>query len=126
MAEYRLAETEARFADIIWERQPIGSTELVRVCEERLGWKKSTTYTVLKKLCDRGIFQNEDAVVTAKISRDEFYGGKSRQFVEEAFGGSLPRFLTAFIGKERLSDAQIAELQELIEQYREPDGRRKK
>ena len=126
MAEYRLAETEARFADIIWERQPIGSTELVRVCEERLGWKKSTTYTVLKKLCDRGIFQNEDAVVTAKISRDEFYGGKSRQFVEEAFGGSLPRFLTAFIGKERLSDAQIAELQELIEQYREPDVRRKK
>lgn len=121
MAEYKLAETEAKFADIIWEREPIGSTELVRVCEEHLGWKKSTTYTVLKKLCARGIFRNEDAVVTAHLSREEFYGGKSRQFVEETFGGSLPRFLTAFIGKKKLTDAQVEELQALIENYRD-DG----
>lgn len=121
MAEYKLAETEAKFADIIWERQPIGSMELVRVCEDRLGWKKSTTYTVLKKLCDRGIFQNENAVVTAQLSREEFYGGKSRQFVEEIFGGSLPRFLTAFIGKEKLSDEEVTELQELIDNYRMDD-----
>lgn len=119
MAEYKLAEAEARFADIIWERAPIGSMELVRVCEEQLGWKKSTTYTVLKKLCDRGIFQNEDAVVSARLSREEFYGGKSRQFVEETFGGSLPRFLTAFIGKKKLTDAQVQELTALIENYRE-------
>ena len=121
MAEYKLAETEAKFADIIWEREPIGSTELVRVCEEQLDWKKSTTYTVLKKLCARGIFRNEDAVVTARLSREEFYGGKSRQFVEETFGGSLPRFLTAFIGKKKLTDAQVEELQALIENYRD-DG----
>lgn len=121
MAEYKLAETEAKFADIIWEREPIGSTELVRVCEEQLDWKKSTTYTVLKKLCARGIFRNEDAVVTARLSREEFYGGKSRQFVEETFGGSLPRFLTAFIGKKKLTDAQVKELQALIENYRD-DG----
>lgn len=122
MAEYRLAETEARFADIIWEREPVGSTELVKICEERLGWKKSTTYTVLKKLCERGIFQNERAVVTSKLSREEFYGGKSRQFVEETFGGSLPRFLTAFIGKRKLTEAQIEEMKALIESYREENG----
>ncbi len=122
MAEYRLAETEARFADIIWEREPVGSTELVKICEERLGWKKSTTYTVLKKLCERGIFQNERAVVTSKLSREEFYGGKSRQFVEETFGGSLPRFLTAFIGKRGLTEDQIEEMKALIESYREENG----
>lgn len=119
MAEYRLAEGEAKFADIIWEREPIGSTELVRLCGQRLGWKKSTTYTVLKKLCDRGIFQNQDAVVSALLSREEFYGEKSRRFVEETFGGSLPRFLTAFIGKKKLTDAQIEEMKLLIENYRE-------
>ena len=122
MAEYRLAETEARFADIIWEREPVGSTELVKICEERLGWKKSTTYTVPKKLCERGIFQNERAVVTSKLSREEFYGGKSRQFVEETFGGSLPRFLTAFIGKRKLTEDQIEEMKALIESYREENG----
>ena len=121
MAEYRLADGEARFAELIWEREPIGSTELVRLCEERFGWKKSTTYTVLKKLCERGIFQNQDAVVTARMSREEFYGGKSRQFVEETFGGSLPCFLTAFIGKKKLTDEQVEEMKGLIESYREVD-----
>lgn len=124
MAEYRLAEAEARFADVIWEMEPVGSMELVKICEEKFGWKKSTTYTVLKKLCDRGIFQNENAVVTAKLSREEFYGGKSRQFVEETFGGSLPKFLTAFIGKRKLTEEQVEEMKALIESYREDDGRR--
>lgn len=122
MAEYRLAEAEARFADVIWQEEPIGSTELVKICEEKFGWKKSTTYTVLKKLCDRGIFQNENAVVTARLSREEFYGGKSRQFVEETFGGSLPKFLTAFIGKKKLTEEQVEEMKALIESYREDDG----
>ena len=121
MAEYRLAEAETRFAELIWQREPVGSTELVRLCEARFGWKKSTTYTVLKKLCERGIFQNRDAVVTALMSREEFYGGRSRQFVEETFGGSLPKFLTAFIGKEKLSDEQVEEMKRLIESYREVD-----
>lgn len=122
MAEYRLAEAEARFADVIWQEEPIGSMELVKICEEKFGWKKSTTYTVLKKLCDRGIFQNEHAVVTAKLSREEFYGGKSRQFVEETFGGSLPKFLTAFIGKKKLTEEQVEEMKALIESYREEEG----
>lgn len=125
MAEYRLAEAEARFADVIWQEEPIGSTELVKICEKRFGWKKSTTYTVLKKLCDRGIFQNENAVVTAKLSREEFYGGKSRQFVEETFGGSLPKFLTAFIGKKKLTEEQVEEMKALIESYREDDGEKR-
>lgn len=118
---YKLAETEAKFADIIWEHEPVASMKLVRLCEEKLNWKKSTTFTVLKKLCDRGIFQNVKAVVSARISREEFYAGKSRQFVDEAFGGSLPKFLTAFIGKSRLSSSQAEEIKSLIESYREDE-----
>lgn len=119
MTEYHLAETEAKFADIIWEREPIPSKELVELCERNLGWKKSTTYTVLKRLCERGLFQNKKAVVTSLISKENFYGGKSRQFVKETFGGSLPKFLTAFIGEERLTNQQIEEMKQLIESYRE-------
>ena len=116
---YRLAETEAKFADIIWEHEPVASMQLVKLCEEKLHWKKSTTFTVLKKLCSRGLFLNEKAVVTARISREEFYGGKSRQFVDEAFGGSLPKFLTAFIGRKKLSGEQVEEMKSLIESYRD-------
>ena len=116
---YRLAETEAKFADIIWEHEPVASMQLVKLCEEKLHWKKSTTFTVLKKLCSRGLFRNEKAVVTARISREEFYGGKSRQFVDEAFGGSLPKFLTAFIGRKKLSGEQVEEMKALIESYRD-------
>lgn len=119
MPEYKLAEMESHFADLIWETEPINSTALVRLCAEKFGWKKSTTYTVLKKLCDRGLFQNENATVTALLSREEFYSRKSRLFVEDSFGGSLPRFLTAFIGKKKLSDEQIEEIKSLIENYRE-------
>lgn len=119
MKEYHLAEGESKFAEIIWDNEPIGSTQLVRLCEEQLGWKKSTTYTVLKKLCERGIFRNEDAVVTAQVSKDEFESGRSRQFVEERFGGSLPKFITAFIGKQKLSDKEIEEIKAIIENYRE-------
>lgn len=119
MKEYRLAESEARFAELVWIREPVGSTELVKLCEKELGWKKSTTYTVLKKLCERGIFRNENATVIAVLSREEFYGGRSRQFVEEEFGGSLPGFLTAFIGKKKLTDAEVEEMKALIESYRE-------
>ena len=93
--------------------------QLVKLCEEKLHWKKSTTFTVLKKLCSRGLFRNEKAVVTARISREEFYGEKGRQFVDEAFGGSLPKFLTAFIGRKKLSGEQVEEMKSLIESYRD-------
>lgn len=119
MIDYRLAEAEAKFADLIWEHAPIKSTELVRLSEEVMKWKKSTTYTVLKRLCDRGIFKNEGAVVSAVISRDEFFAGQSRRFVEDSFGGSLPRFLTAFIGGKKLSGKQTEELIHLINAHKE-------
>lgn len=115
--EYRLAETEARFAELIWQSEPISSPELVKLCEKEFNWKKSTTYTVLKKLCDRGIFQNEKAEVTSLISKEEFYGFKSRKFVEDSFGGSIPRFLTAFMGGKKLTQEQAEEIKRLIDEY---------
>ena len=119
MNEYKLAQGEAKFADLIWCHEPIASGELVKLCKEELDWKKSTTYTVLKKLCDRGIFQNDNAVVSSIIEKDEFYARQSRRFVEDTFGGSLPKFLTAFIGGSRLSDRQVEELKKLIDQHKE-------
>lgn len=116
MGDYKLAEAEAKFADIIWERAPISSPELVKICEKEMNWKKSTTYTVLKKLCDRGIFQNENACVTVRMSREEFYGIQSRKYVEEVFEGSLPRFLTAFCGGRKLSKQEIEEMKKFIEE----------
>ena len=119
MIEYRLAETESKFADLIWDNAPINSTELVRLSEEVMKWKKSTTYTILKRLCDRGIFKNEGAVVTSAISREDFFAGQSRRFVEDTFGGSLPRFLASFIGGKKLSDKQAEELMRLINEHKE-------
>lgn len=119
MKEYKLAESEARFAEIVWDNEPLTSPELVKLCEEELHWKKSTTYTVLKKLCDRGIFQNEKAMVTSLISREEFTSGRTRDFVEKSFGGSLPKFLTAFMGNKKLSPKQAEEIKQLIDSYRE-------
>lgn len=125
MKEYKLAEGEARFAELIWQKEPITSPELVKLCEKEFQWKKSTTYTVLKKLCDRGIFQNEKAVVTSLISKEEFYGYKSRKFIEESFGGSIPRFLTAFMGGKKLTREQAEEIRELIDSFEEAEGEEK-
>ena len=119
MNEYKMTRSEARFADLIWRHEPIASGELVKLCEKELDWKKSTTYTVLKKLCDRDIFQNENTVVSSLIKKEEFYAMQSRRFVEDIFGGSLPKFLTAFIGGNSLSDRQAEELKKLIDQHKE-------
>ena len=119
MKEYKLAEGELRFAELIWEKEPIFSPDLVKLCESEFNWKKSTTYTVLKKLCDRGIFRNEKAVVTSLISKEEFYSHKSRHFVEESFGGSIPRFLTAFMGGKKLTAEQAEEIKDLIDSFKE-------
>ena len=119
MKEYNLAELEAKFAELIWQREPITSPELVKLCEEEFNWKKSTTYTVLKKLCDRGLFQNEKAVVTSLVSKEEFNGYKSRKFVEDSFGGSIPKFLTAFMGGKKLSAKQAEEIKNLIDSFKE-------
>ena len=119
MNDYKLAKSEAKFADLIWRYEPIGSGELVKLCESEMSWKKSTTYTVLKKLCDKGIFQNRNAIVSSLIKKDEFHARQSRRFVEDSFGGSLPKFLAAFIGGKGLSDRQAEELKKLIDEHKE-------
>lgn len=118
MSELRMGAVESRFADMIWQNEPIASPELVKLAAGELQWKKSTTYTVLKRLCERGLFQNRDGVVTSLISREEFYAAQSEKFVEETFSGSLPAFLAAFTTRKKLSEAEINELQELIDRSR--------
>lgn len=116
MDERKLGVIEARFADLIWHNEPLSSGALVRLCEEELGWKKSTTYTVLKKLCQRGIFRNEGGEVTSLISREEFYAMQSRRFVEESFDGSLPAFIAAFSSGKALTAQEIAEIRRMIDE----------
>lgn len=118
MAELRMGAIESRFADMIWQNEPVSSPELVRMAAQELNWKKSTTYTVLKRLCERDIFQNQGGTVTSLISKEEFYAAQSEQFVDETFHGSLPAFLAAFTTRKKLSEEEINELQELIEQSR--------
>lgn len=115
MDEMKLGVVEAKFADIIWQNEPLTSGELVKLCSEELNWKKSTSYTVLKKLCDRGIFKNERSVVTSLISKEDFYALQSEKFVEAAFEGSLPAFLAAFTKRKALSQAEIEEIKEMID-----------
>lgn len=119
MNDYRLGEIETRFAEIIWKNEPITSGELVKLCEKELNWKKSTTYTILRRLCGRGIFSNNLGIVTSLISKNEFMALQSERFVEETFHGSLPGFLTAFATRKKLSEEEIAEIQNLIDKSKE-------
>ena len=118
MSELTMGAIESRFAEIIWQKEPVTSSELVKLAAQELDWKKSTTYTVLRRLCERGIFQNNNGVVTSLISKQDFYAVQSERFVEETFSGSLPAFRAAFTTHKKLSDAEINELQELIDQSR--------
>ena len=119
MSDYQMGAVESKFADIIWENEPISSTELSKRSEEILKWKKSTTYTVLKRLCDKGIFQNIKGTVTSLISKQEFYSLQSEKFVEETFEGSLPAFLAAFSKRKKLSANEISEIRKMIDSYKE-------
>ena len=119
MSDYQMGAVESKFADIIWENEPISSTELSKRSEEILKWKKSTTYTVLKRLCDKGIFQNIKGTVTSLISKQEFYSLQSEKFVEETFEGSLPAFLAAFSKRKKLSADEISEIRKMIDSYME-------
>ena len=116
MDDRKLGAVEAHFADLIWESAPIASGELVRRCQQELGWKKPTTYNVLRKLCQRGIFENRDSVVYACISRSDFYARQGAAVIDEAFDGSLPAFLAAFTRQHPLSAREIAQIQQLIDQ----------
>ncbi len=119
MSDYQMGTVESKFADIIWENEPISSTELSKRSEEILKWKKSTTYTVLKRLCDKGIFQNIKGTVTSLVSKQEFYSLQSEKFVEETFEGSLPAFLAAFSKRKKLSADEISEIRKMIDSYKE-------
>ena len=118
MAEYKLGEMESIFADIIWQQEPLSSRKLSELAEERLNWKRTTTYTILKRLCDRGLFQNNGGQVTSLVSREEFYARQSEEFVDSTFQGSLPAFLAACSSRKKLSDPEIQELQKLIDSMR--------
>ncbi len=122
MEQYRLAEGEYRFACIVWDHEPVSSGVLVDLCREELGWKKSTVYTVLRKLMDRGVLRNEGAVVTSLVSREQVQRYESEQLIDRTFGGSLPSFLAAFMGSRTLSDGEAEELKALIDRHRKEDG----
>ena len=114
MDDLHLGAVEARFADLIWKYEPLSSRALVALCGEELGWKKSTTYTVLKRLCDKGIFQNENGTVTSRMTKEEYAAAQSEKFLEYTFGGSLPAFLAAFTKRKKLSETELAEVQDII------------
>jgi BlaI family penicillinase repressor len=118
MEDYKLGVMETRFAELMWNNEPISSGELVKLCEKELCWKKSTTYTMLRRLCDRGIFQNRDGTVSSLMSKQEFAALQSEKFIEETFDGSLPQFLAAFTRRKKLSESEISELQRLIDEKR--------
>lgn len=119
MVIYNMTEAETLLAELIWEREPIGSGELVKLAAQRLGWKKSTTYTVLRKICENGIFQNKAAVVASKMSREEYINRKGEQYLEENYNGSLPNFVAAFLKRKKLTKKQIEELVVLIDEYKD-------
>jgi len=114
-----IANSELSLMNLIWDHAPVGSTQLVRLAADTLGWKKSTTYTMLKKLCEKGFAQNEGGAVTARIPRQEVQAEESEHFVEQTFGGSLPGFLAAFLGGKTISAREAEELKQLIDRYRE-------
>ncbi len=117
--EYQMGSVESKFADIIWENEPISSTELSKISEQTLCWKKSTTYTVLKRLCEKGIFQNIGGTVSSLITRQDFYSAQSEKFVDETFNGSLPAFLAAFSKRKKLSADEVSEIRRMIDSYKE-------
>ncbi len=121
MNEYQMGAVESRFADIIWENEPISSAELAKMAEKAFGWKKSTTYTVLKRLCDKGIFKNEKSRVSSVIGKDDFFAHQSERFVENNFNGSLPAFITAFAKSRALNREDIEQIKRMLEEYSEDD-----
>lgn len=119
MQEIQMGVIEARFADIIWEREPVSSSELVRLTADVFAWKRTTCHNVLRRLCDKGIFQNENGTVTSLISRQEFYARHSKKYVDETFSGSLPAFIAAFTSGKKLTAGEAAEIRKLIDSAEE-------
>ena len=118
MKDFELGAVQERFADIVWEHEPIASGELARICEKELNWKRPTTYTVLRKLCEKGLLQNRDGTVVSLVTREEFYSAKSEQIIEDSYNGSLPLFVASFISKKRISPEEADEIQRMIDAFR--------
>lgn len=116
MAEIQLGVVESRFADMIWQNEPVSSSTLVKLAGEELQWKRTTVHTVLRRLCDKGLFQNNNGMVTSLISREQFYSMQSEQFVDTAFHGSFPAFLAAFTKNRSLTDAERELVRQMIDQ----------
>ena len=110
---------EKRFAEIIWSNSPVSTRKLTEICENEFGWKRTTTYTMLKRLCERGIFENQNGTVVTVITKDDFVLGQSQEFLNQAFDGNLPMFLTLFSKNKRLSQQEIDEIQQMLDRYRE-------
>lgn len=119
MEQYHLTDSEYRFLQVVWAAEPVGSGRLVELCRQQLGWKKSTTYTVLKKLCEKSVLRNESSTVTSAVPREAVDHRTAEDFVDRTFGGSLPGFLTAFMGGRRLTEGEAEDLKRLIDQYKE-------
>ena len=117
MADLRMGVVETRFAEIIWENEPLSSGELVKLCAKQLEWKKPTTYTVLRKLCERGIFINDNGTVRSLLNKEQYYAAQSRQYVDDTFEGSLPAFMAAFSSGRRLSEAEVKEIRALLDSW---------
>ena len=117
-----LTAAEEKLAELIWREAPLGSMELVALAQKELEWKKSTTFTVLRKLCDKGVFKNENAVVSVLLTRSELLTRAAKRYVDETFGGSLPMFVTSFFGGKSIAKEQIAELNRMIDAYEEGDA----
>lgn len=115
MTDSKLGVVESRFADIVWENAPLTTKQLVELCAAELNWKRTTTYTVLKKLCQKGIFDVADSVITAKLSKEEFCAIRSEEFVNENFSGSLPAFLAAFTTRKALTEKELEEIKRLVD-----------
>lgn len=113
----KVFESEYKFCLILWENEPIRSSQLAKLCEEQLGWKKATTYTVIKRLIERGVLKNEDAVVTSLVSKEEVQQAQLDELVERTFEGSLPAFVAAFAKRQKMSDEEIKKLQDMIDSY---------
>ena len=121
MKDIELGNVQERFADLIWDNEPIESGTLVKLCTQKWGWKKSTTYTVLRKLCDKGLFENTGGTVHALVAKETFYAKRSKQIVEDSFDGSLPAFFAAFMSGRGLSSKEVDQIQDMINRYRTED-----
>ena len=119
MEKIRLCDSEYRFLQVVWEAAPVPSGRLAELCRQQLGWKKSTVYTVLKKMCEKGLLRNENAVVTVLVPRERVTAAEAEQFVDRTFGGSLPGFLAAFMSGKKLTAREAEEVKQLIDRYRE-------